>query len=533
MKAPWTTVAALAALALAARPLGAQTPAAPPPSDSAAPLAELAAVGGAAEDRARARELMGGEELHGFLVRSPSSRVARGREREVVFLRPRARMVYNSGIPFSQNEGTLWAGRGAGAVVAAGARARFGRVTLTVAPEVAMQQNAEFQTVSPPGGDPTFPLSRWASPFHAEGYTADVPLRFGSGSRFALTAGQSSLAVDAGRAAVGLATESQWWGPGVRNALVMSSNAPGFTHAFVRTAAPVRTRVGEFDGKWILGSLGESDFFDERRANDARSLNGVVVAWRPRWEPNLTLGATRVVYAESKRAGRVPLHALDAFLRTGERGDQLFGFFGRWVFAPAGVEVYGEWARQRGLASPSHWLAEEGEPWAYTLGLQWARPTAHGGAFRLQAEASDLEKGNVERGDFPVQSYYTSDRVAQGYTHQGRAIGAAIGPGGSSQWGAADYLGARWEMGVFANRIRWENDAFYGTIRPLASSHDVSMLLGVRGGVRARRYTVRAELSSARRYNYLFQSGNGSFDNPEGVDLSNRTLRLSIEPRGR
>ncbi|HEX8430553.1 MAG TPA: hypothetical protein VF625_04665, partial [Longimicrobium sp.] len=207
--------------------------------------------------------------------------------------------------------------------------------------------------------------------------------------------------------------------------------------------------------------------------------------------------------------------------------------FGRWVFAPAGVEVYGEWARQRGLAAPSHWLAEEGEPWAYTLGLQWARPTALGGAFRLQAEASDLEKGAVERGGLPVQSYYTSDRVAQGYTHQGRAIGAAIGPGGSSQWGAADYLGARWEMGLFANRIRWENDAFYGTIRPLASSHDVSMLLGLRGGVRTRHYIVRAELSSARRYNYLFQSGNGSFEQPEGVDLSNRTLRLSIEPRGR
>ncbi|HYW06060.1 MAG TPA: capsule assembly Wzi family protein [Longimicrobium sp.] len=532
MKAPWTTFAALAALALAARPLGAQTPTAAPPSDSAAaPLAELTTVGSAAEDRDRAWELMGGAELPGFLMRSASSRVARGRERDFVFLRPRARTVYNSGLPFSQNEGTLWAGRGAGAVLTAGARARVGRVTLTLAPEMVAQQNSDFQTVSPAA--PAFPVSRWASPFHVAGYTADVPLRFGNESSFALTAGQSSLVVDAGPAAVGVATESQWWGPGIRNALVMSTNAPGFTHAFVRTSAPLRTRVGEFEGKWVLGSLGESDYFDERTANDARSLSGVVVAWRPRWEPSLTLGATRVVYAQTKRKSWVPLHALDAFARTRERADQLFGFFGRWVFAPAGVEVYGEWARQRGLASPSHWLAEEGEPWAYTLGLQWARPTAPGGAFRLQAEASDLEKGAVERGNLPVQSYYTSDRVAQGYTHRGRAIGAAIGPGGSSQWGAADYLGARWEMGVFANRIRWENDAFYGTIRPLASSHDVSMLLGLRAGMRARRYTVRAELSSARRYNYLFQSGNGSFQRPEGVDLSNRTLRLSIEPRGR
>ncbi|HEX8429681.1 MAG TPA: hypothetical protein VF625_00280, partial [Longimicrobium sp.] len=68
MKAPWTTFAALAALALAARPLGAQTPApAAPPSDSAAaPLAELATVGSAADDRDRAWELMGGARLPGF-----------------------------------------------------------------------------------------------------------------------------------------------------------------------------------------------------------------------------------------------------------------------------------------------------------------------------------------------------------------------------------------------------------------------------------------------------------------------------------
>ena len=61
-------------------------------------------------------------------------------------------------------------------------------------------------------------------------------------------------------------------------------------------------------------------------------------------------------------------------------------------------------------------------------------------ALRLQAEHTYLEKSATSR-DRPVGVYYTSRAVLQGYTHDGRVLGAAIGPGASSHWLAVDYFG--------------------------------------------------------------------------------------------
>lgn len=521
--------AALAlALAMGARPAAAQLP--DTTRDFPAWATVLRGVGSGEEDRARVLQLLGREPMEGYAIRSPSALVPREdpawRRPFLAPLLPQARVVYNSALPFSLNEGSLWAGKGVGVMVTAGARARVGRVTLTLAPELVQFQNADFQTLIPPTGN----VSRYASPFHATGYTLDRPQRFGLESHLAFTLGQSSLVARAGSFDVGAAKESQWWGPGIRNALVMSNNAPGILHLFARTGVPLRTRAGEFEGKWMVGALNESSYFDRRGGNNVSSVSALALAWRPVWEPNLTLGATRAVYAVADGTPSVAGHAADVLLRTGEDKDQIFSLFSRWAFPGSGIEAYGEWARQRGIASPRLFLNGAGEPWAYTLGLQWARPTSATGIFRLQVELSDLEKGIVEQDGTPVHSYYTSERVPQGYTNRGRTLGAAIGPGSSSQWIAADHLGPRWEAGAYAARIRWDNDALYSTYQASPLGHDVTALVGLRGALRARGYRIGAELTAGKRYNYLFQVVNPALEDPVGVDLPNRTLRLTVEP---
>jgi hypothetical protein len=524
--------AALFPLLLAGSPLAAQRAdsarAALPDSAPAGPAwTTLRTVGGGEEDRERVLQLLGREPHAGFLIRSPSSRTPRGEPGSFALLRPEARIVYNSGLPYSLNEGGLWAGRGAGVLVTGGFRARAGRFRLTVAPELARRANADFQTLSPGSPD----ASRYASPFHFGGNSpADLPLRFGDDPQLSVSLGQSSAVAEVGRFDVGVAKESQWWGPAIRNALVMSNNAPGIPHFFARTGVPLRTRIGEVDAKWVVGSLRESGYFDRTSRNDVRALSALAVAWRPVWEPNLTLGATRAAYASAGGAGSVPAHAFDVLLPGGEDRAQVFSVFTRWLFPASGVEAYGEWVRQEGLATPRLWLSEELEPWGYTLGLQWARPTSASAIFRLQVEVSDLEKGVVETNGTRVRSYYTGAQVPQGYTHRGRVLGAAIGPGASSQWIAGDHLGARWEAGAFAGRVRWDNDALYQTFQPNPLGHDVTALLGVRGALRTRGFRFGAELTAAKRHNYLFQVVNASLENPAGVDIPNRTLRLTVEP---
>ena len=51
-----------------------------------------------------------------------------------------------------------------------------------------------------------------------------------------------------------------WWGPGTRNSLIMSNNAPGFLHFTLNTKKPIETFIGSFEGQIISGKLEGSGF---------------------------------------------------------------------------------------------------------------------------------------------------------------------------------------------------------------------------------------------------------------------------------
>lgn len=558
----------LAALALAAAPLRAQETPPPPPADrvvsdtvvpdtilpapAAAPSATaleaagLELVGGPGEERARLRQVLGEEEARGgFLLRSPSSRLpapAGGvRVRPVL---PRAALVWNSDLPFSLNDGAMWAGRGRTAAVLAGVRVDAGPVRLVLAPQVWRTENEPFQVF--PGRDST--RSPFSSPWYAGSRSADLPLRFGQEPVTQWDLGQSSLTVFAGPVAAGAATENQWWGPGIRNAIVLSNHAAGVPHLFLRTARPLRTPLGEVEARWIAGRLTQSVYFDTVPDADreGRALSGFAATLRP-GGGGLAVGVARVVYA----SGGVAEHAFDAFFRGGpdrpagdsvasEGPEQITSLFARWVFPGDRAEVYAEWARSELPGSLGDFVSAPHHSQGYTLGLQWARPVS-GGAIRLQGEASYLEQSATSRYR-RVPTFYASASVPQGYTQRGQVLGAAIGPGSSSQWAAGDYVGARWSAGLFLGRIRWEDDAhnllappsFPFLLRKRAYSHDVSVLGGLRGGVRLAGYEVGAEVTLQRRYNYLFQNPDlgGWNEPPPGtqVDIDNTTLRLTVSP---
>src|SRR5207247_2379005 len=118
-----------------------------------------------------------------------------------------------------------------------------GPLRLIAAPTLVSEQNVPFQVIPYPQNR-TPARSVWANPFHPLPESIDLPLRFGDAPRRRLDPGQSSATVDVSGIAVGIATESRWWGPAIRNAITLSNNATGFPHAFVQTAQPRRTPWG-------------------------------------------------------------------------------------------------------------------------------------------------------------------------------------------------------------------------------------------------------------------------------------------------
>jgi hypothetical protein len=429
-------------------------------------------------------------------------------------------------------------------MVAGGVWVGLGPVSLVIAPELVYSQNLDFQTILPDDSSRSF----YSSPFHFGAQSADLPQRFGDRRLLRLAPGQMSLSVAAGPVTVGASTENEWWGPGVRNALIMSNQAEGFPHLFVRTSRPLETRIGTFSARLLAGGLSESLFFDTVSANDLRSLSGVVATFQPAGEHNLTLGVSRVVYASTSGVGSLPRHGLDALtwwhateqtlpdsLTTpadsaqGRGHDQIFSLFGRWVFPRDGFELYAEWARAALPSSFVDLLKEPEHTQAYTLGLQWAKPVTERGVARIQSEVTYLEESESIT-DRPGKSYYVSRSVVQGYTNRGRILGAAIGPGASSQWIALDYLAPAWRVGIVGGRIRWDDDVYYNKPGRQYVAQDVSIYGGVRAGLRLLGLDVAGEWTRGNRMNYLFQ-------NPEiepfgnlAVDRWNTTLRLTITP---
>ena len=432
-------------------------------------------------------------------------------------------MIYNSALPFSFNDGALWAGRGWSERVRAGVRASRGRFTLVLAPELVSTENRGYAMPSPdvelarPAG-----RSNYSTPWHVGAYSIDAPLRFGARGFARVDPGQSTLSAEFGTVSVGVSTANEWWGPGIRNAIVLSDNAPGIWRTFVRFE-----RKG-FSARWFLGGLFESPYFDSTRANDKRSITALAATWTPPGAANLTLGAARAVYAPLGAWSDVFSRAFDVARGNGAgKRDQVFSLFGRWVFPADGFALHAEWARNRLPGSLRELLVSPNHTQGYTLGLEWARPLADGRAFRLQVEATYLEKSPAYR-NLHEETWYTGGAATQGYTQRGQVIGAAIGPGASSQWFAWDYFAPRRRAGLFLGRIRWDNDALY--LFPSAldkrCSHDVSLFGGVRAATRSRWGMLDATVTLGTRLNPFYQPAATC----DGTSVGNTTLELRFTP---
>lgn len=461
---------------------------------------------------------------------------------------PQFLVVTNSAIPFSQNYGALWAGVGFSSRTLVGFRLESDRVRLTVAPELIASSNTDWQLRRPGFYAPPVPPARsgggYVFPYYIGPFSIDQPMRFGSHPIGRLDPGESTLMITGNRLQAGISNENEWWGPAIRNAIVMSNNAPGFPHLFFRSARPLQTGIGGVEFRWLVGGLTESHYFDTVSTNNVRSLASFAASLQTRWDPNLSFGLARSVYATATGWGQVPGRWFDVLANThrpnnrplGDSSltpggkDQLYSLFARWVLPSDGVELYTEWARTELPVNLRDFLVAPNHTQGYTLGMQWSGAAWRGGGLRFQFEVTQLEQSATFR-DEPVGSWYTSRRVIQGYTNRGEIIGASIGPGASSQWLGLDYLKPDWRVGAIAGRIRWNEDVHSTANFPIYvayCNHDVSIYPGVRAARTGALGSVSADLTLQNRINAFFQNGGGCPNNGPRVDIRNTTLSVTI-----
>jgi hypothetical protein len=466
-------------------------------------------------------------------------------------LAPQLQLVTNSAIPYSRNDGGLWAGKGPSLRISGGIAAKLGILRVVLAPEILTARNDSF----PPRTDAIIPApaippdrSRFAYPWYANGpYSLDMPIRFGDRSRGQLRLGQSSVLANFGAVSFGFSNENEWWGPGIDNALVLSNNAPGFPHLTIRSSHPLQTPIGTIDFRWLVGGLTQSSFFDTTTSKSKRSISAAVVAIRPRGLEDLSLGLARSVVGTSTGWGEVPFRWLEVFHNTGHPNDgapydstlhpggrdQLYSLFARWVLPASGAEIYGEWGRLDFPRNLRDLLVQPNRGAAYTLGLQWTRPAfSPTGRFHLRIENTSLEQSLAHRNRF-AGVWYTSRRVLEGFTNEGQVLGAAVGPGSSGQNVELNYLTTRGYFGLEFGRTRYNEDVHQAS--PMLDylrwcSHDVALQWGMHGGFSARMGTVSIRSLFQNRLNAWFQSGHGCPRSDAMVDIRDTNFTMTFSP---
>lgn len=545
-------LAAALALAIAATIVA---PASSEPPSEAAPICEhrdlsLEGLGSNADDLGRLAELSGRAPLSPRLIRrlsgetpvplcaagAPPQRTERTApdrlEATLVPATSFSRLL--TGWSDDRNDGALFAGRGLSSSLSAGLRLRWRWLTAQLAPLAAWQSNLDFPRRPPAAIDPGLPAgySPYANPFNQG--AIDLPLRYGPRDFWTFDWGQSFLRADAMGLAAGLSTENLWWGPGVRNTLLMTNSAAGFPHLFVGTSAPTDVWIGKLEAEVLWGRLRESPYFDADPTNDRRLFEALVLSFEPAFAPGLYLGYARVfLFPSAYVSGH---HYFDplvqplfkVFLKRGSddgtRPDnQLLSLFFRWVFPQSQLEFYGELGRDDHAFAALDLLEEPGHSAAWVVGLQKLFPAGRRWV-RFQVEAAHTFEMPPNHPTRATPIFYTHGVERQGYTERGQMLGAGIGPQADTQLVAADWLLTRGRVGLWVERLVRNERFFYDVYVPSLpekTRHDLQMTYGLRAGWSWREWDVEGHLGIAHRYNLDF---NGS---RAGADA---LLRVSYQP---
>ncbi|OLY93403.1 capsule assembly Wzi family protein [Cnuella takakiae] len=388
---------------------------------------------------------------------------------------------HNSELPFDYNLGSMVPAKGMQYQVSGGFRITHkSGVQLKLMPEWVGAQNQPFETMSQ-----ELNPQLWRDYFLFKYNVTDIPERMAATPYRKFLPGQSYLRYSKANLNFSISTESKWWGPGYRNALVLSSNAPGFLHFSVATNKAIQTRWGKIEGEFISGVLAESGVMPPRRytAFDGqflyldknlqnRYITGITLQWQPRWVKGISLGIAKASYLYPSDI----LSPLDILPLQGILGAELTGaerkglkaslgsFSLRYLLNKEQAEVYLEYGRQNKAAMPWNALDNKPQRSGFVLGLRKLQPiNPHAGAIMLGAEITQLQ---LNRADLlaPGASWYTHSHVLQGYTHLGKSLGAGIGPGGNSQIIDISWIKKQKRVGIQLERLKHNSDYYYAAM---------------------------------------------------------------------
>jgi len=427
---------------------------------------------------------------------------------------------FNSDHPYGWNDGLLIPAKGLQTLLSAGVYFQYGILSVQINPEFVFAANSDFETFNHNQYDVTF--ARYYDIYN----NIDQPVRFGLTGYQKAYWGQSSIRVNYAGISLGISSENLWWGPGIRNSLLMSNTAPGFFHATFNTTRPLKTAIGSFEWQLIAGKLENSPYpplepnhtyfgtdLYVPKLDDWRYLAGAIVTWQPKWIPGLFLG-----YDQASQTYERELHNLRDYLplfspikkvsgpdNPINAQDQISSVFMRWLWTQENAEIYFEWGHYNSTKDLTQSTLSPERSRAYIFGLRKLLP------FKKRADENILIGVEVTQLAEPSPAdiasgneWYVSQNIRQGYTNRGEVLGAGIGPGSNLQSVEISWVKGLKKIGLQFERYLHNDDFYYYAFRDSQnySEHWVDLSFAALGEWNVKNFVFNAKLMGVKSLNY-------------------------------
>ena len=453
---------------------------------------------------------------------------------------------YNTHHPYGWNDGAMIPAKGFQSLVSAGFYAKIGPLHIQLKPEFVFAENRDFV-------EPSEPMPFKPSVLAGMYQYIDLPEKFGNGKYSKANWGQSSIRLNVGPMSLGLSNENLWWGPGVRNSLLMSNNANGFKHLTLNTTRPVNTPIGSFETQLIAGRLEKSGYPGSQyvtprvKPDDWRYLSGFTFSFNPKWVPGLYLGFDRsyIIYNKDLGSGFFDYFPVFSALEKvayenpddpnydfedAKRRDQYFSLFARWVMPESHAEVYAQYGKTDHNKNLRDIALEPESSRAYILGFRKLVPLAKDNEYiQVGLEVTQMEKGATKT----VRSngtWYSHSQVLDGYTNNGQVLGAGIGPGSNLQSFDVSWVKGLKKIGLQLERLVNNNDWMYRTA-PSIRRHWVDLSAGGKFDWTYKNFIFNSQLTYIRSLNYQYvvkEAVPADFWNHDFQDINNLQLKVGI-----
>ena len=462
------------------------------------------------------------------------------------------RIGYDLRHPDSRNDGAMIRSRGLQTYLSAGFYAESGILSIQFKPEFVWAQNRDYLGFPPPS---LHFETTWQTRYLWFN-TIDQPERYGLDSYSVFTWGQTSIRLNKWGLSLGLSTENIWWGPAIRNSIMMSNNAEGFPHLTLNTQRPIKTAVGSIEGQLITARLEGSGYnppLDQTpfrgqiafvpRPDDWRYFQGLSFSYSPKWIKGLSLGFTRWVqqYSETASATNDYFPVFSNFFRKNDNNvtrseierDQAAGLFGRWLWTDTNAELYFEFAKNDASVNLRDLLVDTDHSRALTVGINKLFSTDKADEFwqfNFEWTQTSQTESRLLRN---ASSWYIHSRVRHGFTHNGEILGSALGPGGNAQYLEVSWLKGFSRIGGALERYVHNNDFAVAAFPDDFTRYWVDYNIHGFWELRYNNMFISASLFFTNSLNYQWQvrmdpNDPTRFPDTPGVDRTNWNLDIKV-----